>query len=246
MALRGLQVAQGFRRYSVLAGTIIPAVLLIGFAVVFLVSGNQPAMEVSAEAFLLPSLPRTSPSSPALLMFSGIEIAAIPQVTCAIPAARFAREPDRRHLCFMVFAPLTLAIATVIPAGEINIVAGLGAVRAKRCSTNSGPDWLTYVPFTFLLVTVDGVTHPDPGWSIARPAGGRQGRWGIYRLCSSGRTRLTCRWRSILAQAAVSLVLALATACWGRCRMFGSSSIIQTNMTRMVHPDPPALRHKRP
>ncbi|MEI2716890.1 MAG: amino acid permease [Candidatus Nanopelagicales bacterium] len=42
MALRGLRVAKGFAWYSVIAGTLIPAVLLVGFAVAFLVAWQSP------------------------------------------------------------------------------------------------------------------------------------------------------------------------------------------------------------
>ena len=251
MALRGLRVAQGFAWYSVLAGTIIPAVLLIGFALVFLASGNPPAMEVSAEAFVPPiNSQNVAFISGALLMFSGIEIAAI--------HAGDVRDPGRTIpranliaviLCFAVFAPLTLAIATVIPAGDINIVAGL-VQSGEAMFDQLGADWLTYV-LTFLLVTglmaslIQILGGPSRGLLVAGKVGGNLPP--LLQRENAARMPVAI----ILAQAAVSSVLALGYGLLGSVQnAWFVFAIIQTNMTLMMYILMLAavvrLRYKRP
>lgn len=236
LALRGLRVAKGFAWYSVIAGTLLPAFMLIGFAIAYLIAGNEPAMEISAAA-LVPPIDSGNIAfiSGALLMFSGIEIAAI--------HAGDVRDPGRTIpranliavvLCFLVFTPLTLAIAVVVPAKDINIVAGLvQSGEAMFGVFNAG--WLTWV-LTFLLVTglmaalIQILGGPSRGLVVAGRVGGNLPPF----LQRENRNRMPVA--IILAQAAVSSVLALGYGVLGSVQnAWFVFAIIQTNMTLLMY-----------
>lgn len=236
LALRGLRVAKGFAWYSVVAGTVLPALMIIVFAIAFLLQGNPSAMEISASA-LIPPVDATNIAfiSGALLMFSGIEIAAIhagdvhnPGKT--IPKANFIAV----ILCFVVFAPLTLAIAAVIPANQINIVAGLvqtGEVIFGKFDMG----WLTFV-MTFLLVTglmaalIQILGGPSRGLLVAGRVGGNL----PPLLQRENRNKMPVV--IIFGQAAVSSVLALGYGLMGSVQnAWFIFAIIQTNMTLLMY-----------
>ncbi|MFN8125662.1 MAG: APC family permease [Candidatus Nanopelagicales bacterium] len=236
MALRGLRVAQGFAWYSVVAGTVVPALMLIGFAIAYLVAGNPPAMEISGDALVPPiNSQNVAFISGALLMFSGIEIAAIHAADVRDPGRTIPRANlIAVVLCFAVFAPLTLAIATVIPSDQINIVAGL-VQSGEAMFSQFQADWLTYV-LTFLLVTglmaslIQILGGPSRGLLVAGKVGGNLPRF----LQSENRAHMPVA--IIIAQAAISSVLALGYGLLGSVQnAWFVFAIIQTNMTLLMY-----------
>ncbi len=236
MALRGLRVAKGFAWYSVIAGTVIPAVLLVGFAGAYLIAGNPPAMEISAAA-IVPDIDLGNIAflSGALLMFSGIEISAIHSGDVQDPERTIPRSNlIAVALCFLFFAPVTLALAVVIPSSDINIVTGL-IQSGEVIFDIFGLDWMTAV-LAFLLVTglaaalVQILGGPSRGLVVAGRVGGNL----PPALQKENRNRMPVV--IILGQAAVSSVLALGYGLLGSVQnAWFLFAIIQTNMTLIMY-----------
>lgn len=236
LALRGLRVARGFAWYSVIGGTVVPALILIVLAVLWLVRGNAPAMEVSADA-LVPELSFSNIAfiSGALLMFSGIEISAVHAGDVHNPGKTIPRANlIAVALCFLLFAPLTLALATVIPSDQIDITVGL-VQDAEIVFNHFGIGWLTDV-FVFLVVSglvaalVQIVNGPSRGLLVA----GREG--GNLPPVMQRENRNKMPVAIIVTQATVSSVLALGYGVLGSVEnawfMF---ALIQTNMTLIMY-----------
>lgn len=236
LGLRGLRLAGGFAWYSVVAGTVIPAVVIVGFAIAWLAQGNQPQMEISAHA-LIPDLDfgHLAFISGALLMFSGIEISAIHSGDVRNPGKTIPRSNlIAVVLCFLLFAPLTLALATVIPNDQIDIVTGL-VQSAETIFAQFDAYWLTYV-LTFLVVSgliaalVQIVNGPSRGLLVA----GREGGNLPPLLQRENRNKMPVA--IILTQAIVSSGLALGYSFLGSVQnawfMF---ALIQTNMTLIMY-----------
>lgn len=236
LALRGLRVASAFAWYSVIAGTVIPAIIIVGLAIAYLARGHEPAMEISAGA-LIPDLNLKDLGfiSGALLMFSGIEISAVHAGDVRNPARTIPRSNlIAVIMCFVLFAPLTLAIAVVIPGDQINIVVGLVQV-ASAIFDAVGAGWLTLV-FAFLVVSglaaalVQIINGPSRGLLVA----GRQGGNLPRAMQKSNRAQMPVV--IILTQAAVSSVLSLGYLFLGSVQnawfMF---ALIQTNMTLIMY-----------
>ena len=236
LALRGLRVAKGFAWYSVIAGTVIPAAIIVGLAIAYLVQGNSPAMDISFDA-LIPEIDLTNVAfiSGALLMFSGIEISAIHAGDVENPGKTIPRANlIAVIMCFLFFAPLTMALAIVIPAKDMNIVAGLvQAGEAVFDKFNLG--WMTAV-LTVLLVTglmaalIQIISGPSRGLLVAGKVGGNL----PPALQKENRNKMPVA--IILAQAVASSILALGYGVLGSVQnawfMF---AIIQTNMTLVLY-----------
>lgn len=233
--LRGLRVTKGFAWWSVVAGTVIPALLLVGFAVAWLLQGNPSNMELGWDQ-VLPDISFSNLGfiSGSLLMFSGIEIAAnhagdVRDPGKTIPRSNFVAV----LLCFLLFAPLTLALAIVIP-GDIDIVAGL-VQAGDSVFDQFGMHWLTYV-LTFLVVTgliaalVQILNGPSRGLMVA----GREGGNLPPFLQRENKRKMPVA--IILSQAAISSVLALGYSFLGSIEnawfMF---ALMQTNMTLIMY-----------
>jgi len=236
LGLRGLRVAGGFAWYSVIAGTVIPALLIVGFAIAWLGQGNAPQMDVSLDA-LWPDLgfEHLAFISGALLMFSGIEISAIHSGDVRDPGRTIPRSNMIAvALCFFLFAPLTLALATVIPGDQIDIVTGL-VQSGQTIFARFDADWLAWV-LAFLVVSglaaalVQIVNGPSRGLLVA----GREGGNLPPLLQRENRNKMPVA--IILTQAIVSSVLALGYSFLGSVQnawfMF---ALIQTNMTLIMY-----------
>lgn len=178
ISMRGIRVAKGFSVYSAVAGSIVPALIMIGFAIAYLMQGNPMQMDLSAGS-LIPDLDFTDIAfiTGVLVMFSGIEVSAIHAGDVNNPGKTIPRSNlIAVGLCFLVFAPLTLAISTVIPADQINIVAGL--VQSGQVIFDAvGAPWMIWV-FCFLLVSgfvtllVQILNGPSRGLVVAGREGG--------------------------------------------------------------------------
>lgn len=236
LALRGLRVASAFAWYSVVAGTVIPAVLLIGFAAYSLMRGDQPQMDVSWSGFTSAmSGGNIAFISGALLMFSGVEIAAIHAADVRNPSRTIPRANLIAVLLTVVLlAPLTLAIAVLIPASQINIIAGI--IQAGQSIFDQfGVSWLLPI-FAFLIVTglaaalVQIINGPSRGLVVA----GRQGGNIPPALQKENRNKMPVV--IIIGQAAISSVLSLGYLFLGTVQnawfMF---ALIQTNMTLLMY-----------
>ena len=236
LALRGLRVTSGFAWYSVIAASVLPAVLLVAFAIVYVVQGNSPQFEVSASA-LVPAVDFSDIAfiSGALLMFAGIQVSANHAGDVENPGRTIPRSNwIAVALCLLLFAPLTLAIATVIPANQINIVSGL-VQSAEAIFTATSVGWLTPI-FTFLIVTgliaslVQIINGPSRGLVVAGREGGNLPPF-LQRENAQKMPVVI-----IVIQAAISSVLALGYLVLGSVQnawiMF---ALIQTNMVLIMY-----------
>ena len=153
IALRGLRTTGIFAWWAVVVGAVLPSVLLSALTVVYLVQGNPAAMDVSGDS-LIPTFDFSTLAfmSGALLMFSGIEIAAVHASEVKNPGHTIPRANlITVILCAAVFAPMTLALAVLVPAADIDIVTGAlqaGDVLNEALSLN----WVT-AAMGFCLVT---------------------------------------------------------------------------------------------
>lgn len=234
-ALRGINAAKGFAFYSVIAGTVIPAVVLVGFAIWYIAAGNPMAMEVSAGALVPDVSANIAFISGALLMFSGIEVSAIHAGDVENPSVAIPRSNKIAvGMAFLFFAPLTLAIAAVIPADQIDIVTGL-VQSGQVIFDKLGTGWMTPI-FTLLLVTgliaalVQIISGPSRGLLVAGRQGGNLPPW----LQKENGNKMAVS--IILAQAVISSVLAIGYSVLGSVQnawfMF---ALIQTNMTLVMY-----------
>ena len=236
MALRGLKVARGFAWYSVVVGTALPIVILVGFAIASLLQGNPPAMDIGWSGFTSElDLSNVAFISGALLMFSGIEISAIHAADIRDPARTIPRANFIAVLlCFLLLAPLTLAIATLIPSDQIDIVTGL-LQSARTVFDSFGVSWLLPI-FGFCVVSglaaalVQIINGPSRGLVVA----GRQGGNLPPLLQKENASRMPVA--IILVQATVSSILSLGYLFLGSVQnawfMF---ALIQTNMTLIMY-----------
>lgn len=236
MALRGLKVTRGFAWYSVVIGTVVPVVILVGFAIASIVGGTPPAMDTSPSA-LLSGFNETNIAfiSGALLMFSGIEISAIHAADIRNPARTIPRSNlIAVALCFFLLAPLTLAIAILIPSGDIDIVTGL-LQSAQTIFDRFNVSWLLPV-FGFCVVTglMTGLVQIINGPSRGLVVAGRQGGNLPPALQKENKNQMPVV--IILLQATISSVLSLGYFFLGSVQnawfMF---ALIQTNMTLIMY-----------
>ncbi|MEI2716889.1 MAG: APC family permease [Candidatus Nanopelagicales bacterium] len=193
-------------------------------------------MEISADA-LVPDISFSNVAfiSGALLMFSGIEISAIHSGDVENPGRTIPRSNlIAVALCFLCFAPVTLALAVVIPSGDINIVTGL-IQSGEAIFDQFNVGWMTAV-LAFLLVTglaaalVQILGGPSRGLVVAGRVGGNL----PPALQKENRNRMPVV--IILGQAAVSSVLALGYGLLGSVQnAWFLFAIIQTNMTLIMY-----------
>lgn len=128
ISTRGLQVAKKLNLVAVIIGNLIPWLIIVGLAILWLAQGRGSQTDLSASA-VVPQWDGFATivfASTTFLMFAGIEISAIhagnvKDPTRAIPRANAITAV----LCVLLFVPATLAIAVVVPANNESVVAGL-------------------------------------------------------------------------------------------------------------------------
>lgn len=235
-ALKGLRVTSMLAWYSVVIGTVIPVMILVGFAISYLVQGNPAAMDTTPSTFFTGfDFGNIAFISGALLMFSGVEIAAIHAADIRDPSRAIPRANlIAVSLCFLVLAPLTMAIAIILPANEIDIVTGV-LQAADTVFTLNGLSWLLPI-FGFMVVTglaaalVQIINGPSRGLVVA----GRQGGNLPPFLQKENGNRMPVI--IILGQALISSILSLGYLFLGSVQnawfMF---ALIQTNMTLIMY-----------
>ena len=236
LALRGLRVAKGFAWWSVLGGTILPMLLLTGFALAYLRAGHAWATPVGTEQ-LVPHI-------------SGGNIAYLEHRLADVLRHRNLCHPLRRRpesgtdhprsngiavvLCLVFFIPLALAISLAVPAGKIDIVTGL--IQAGEVMFDSfHMSWVTGV-LTFLLVSglvaslVQILGGPARGLAVAGRVGGNLPP--TLQQENSQRMPVVL----ILGQAVISSVLCIGYQLLGSVQnAWFIFQVVQTNMTLIMY-----------
>jgi len=124
----GSKTSSLFSALGVLAGTVLPGLLLIGFAIVWIVQGNPLQIEFSPSS-LIPDLGNVQHLvfiAGLFLAFGGLEVSAAHARDVANPQKTFPRAILIAALVsFLLYAVGALSIALMIPQQEISLVAGL-------------------------------------------------------------------------------------------------------------------------
>ncbi len=152
-----------------LAGTIVPGVALVAFAIVYLVQGH--ASHISLEASeLIPDL--TDPQNLAfaistIMIFAGIELMGTRVEEIRDPARNYPRATFTSiALATLLLIPTVLAIAVLVPATELTITAGI--VQAMQTVFDSV--WhLSWVPALFAVALLIDSVGEIAGWMAGTP-----------------------------------------------------------------------------
>lgn len=148
----GIKSSTWFSAFGVIVGTIIPGLLLILFAIIWIAGGDPVQIPLTWDAFI-PSfeLKNLVFLTGLYLAFGGIEVSAV--------YAGQVQHPKKNYplaifisgfLCFVLYALGSLAISIMIPPGEINLVKGL--VEAfEAFLTHFHASWL-FAPLALMIV----------------------------------------------------------------------------------------------
>ena len=236
LTLRGLRLANALTWFAVICGVVLPTLIVCGLALHWLAAGHAVAMDTSVGS-LIPHLHGSDLAflSGALLMFMGIEISAIHGGDIDRPGRTIPRaNVIAVALCFVLFVPLTLAIAVVIPSGKINIITGV-LQAAKAMFDGLGVGWMINVFATLLVLglaaaLVQILGGPSRGLMIAAREGGH------LPPLMQRENRAEMPVAIIILQATLSSILALGYHLLGSVQnawfMF---ALIQTNMSLVLY-----------
>jgi putative glutamate/gamma-aminobutyrate antiporter len=124
----GIKTSSWFSALGVVAGTIIPGLLIVLFAAIWLSQGNPSQISFSLATFI-PSLNRIDNLvfiAGLFLAFGGLEVSAAHVREVQNPQRNFPRAIAMAAIiALLLYAFGALAIAMVIPQEEISLVAGL-------------------------------------------------------------------------------------------------------------------------
>lgn len=155
--------------FGSLAGTILPGVALMVFASVYLVQGHPSNISFSAGG-LVPDL--ADPGNLAfaistIMVFAGIELMGTRVREIEDPARTYPRATFTAiAMATLLLVPTVLSIAVLVPAGELNITAGI--VQAIQAVFNSV--WhLSWVPALFAIALLIDAIGEIGGWMAGTP-----------------------------------------------------------------------------
>ncbi|HTX30190.1 MAG TPA: APC family permease [Solirubrobacteraceae bacterium] len=127
VAARGA-VADKLASYGILLGTLIPGLLLVVLAGIYLLQGNHSAAPLNAHHVLPPwqGLPSIVLIVNGFFTYAGVEVNAVHVDDLRNPAREFPRAIlVAVVLILLVFIPPTLAISVAVPAQHISLTAGV-------------------------------------------------------------------------------------------------------------------------
>ena len=162
--LRGVSIQASATKWFMLVGTVLPGVLLMILALIWVIQGNPleflgaGAAKAAATAtkFHPHFLPHISGLSSIaflagiILLFAGVEVQAVHATEMRSPQTDFPKSMlVSMAIIFFLFTLGALAIAVVIPAGEISLTAGL-MQAFQQFLARLGLDWATPVVGLFV------------------------------------------------------------------------------------------------
>lgn len=157
VAWLGPKVTARFNNTGVLLGSILPSILLILFGVIYVAQG-QP---LQIPAFTLPAIvPDINISTlpfvaTIVLLFAGMEMAGFHALSVKDPKRDFPRAMLIAAVVIVAASVLgTLALAWVIPVGELNLAAGIMQAFDAFLNAFGLSAW---VPFVAFLVSLGGL-----------------------------------------------------------------------------------------
>lgn len=167
--LRGVRASSLLGSIGTIAGSIVPAILLVGFGIAYLVRGDQSQIPFSAKA-LMPDLHLSNLAFLAsiILLFAGMEMAGFHARDTRNPGRDVPRAIALAVVIILVFSVVgSLFLAIVLPQHELSLVTGTMQLFQSVLDTFH-LSWLL-APLA-ILVTAGGIAHLSP-W-ILGPAKG--------------------------------------------------------------------------
>ncbi|MGE9296708.1 MAG: APC family permease [Puniceicoccales bacterium] len=189
LTARGLHHTKFLGVIGSLIGTILPGVILVVLAVVYLANGKPDHLSL-APGTLLPDLTQMGNLSFAIstiMIFAGVELMGARIDVIRDPGKNFPRASFLAiTMTILLLAPVTLAIAVLVPKDELNIAAGL--VQAVQTIFPSGSA-LAWVPAFFAVALLLDSIGEIAGWMAGTPITmERAGRDGFLPAKLGGRT----------------------------------------------------------
>jgi glutamate:GABA antiporter len=128
LALRGVKTFSEIGSKGLIIGTLIPVLALVVLAIIFVSTGGQPQMSVSASGFI----PAWAGFAGVVLIisnflsFAGMEMNAVHVTDMHDPGKNFHKSILLASiLILLIFIPGTLAIASCLPASQIDLTTGV-------------------------------------------------------------------------------------------------------------------------
>jgi len=136
VTLMGTKFVSSLTKYGVLFGTVLPGVLIIALAILWIIKGNpvcfleaQTVNGVVEHASFLPKITNLGSISflaGIILLFAGVEVHAVHANELEKPAKQFPMAIFlAMAVVFVLFTLGSLAVATVLPAKDISLEAGV-------------------------------------------------------------------------------------------------------------------------
>ncbi len=167
--LRGAAASTWFGGIGTVVGSIVPAILVVGLGIAWLVSGEGSEIPFSGQA-LVPdiSFGNLAFLGGIILLFTGMEMAGFHASETVDPGRTVPRSIALSVIVIVVFSVLgSLFLAFIVPAHELSLVSGTMELF-QRALDRLGISWLLR-PLA-LLVGLGGLAHLSP-W-ILGPAKG--------------------------------------------------------------------------
>jgi amino acid transporter len=128
IAAMGEKVSSGFGSFGVIAGSIIPAILIIALGVLYVATGKPIVLPPFSLAAAVPELNlSTLPFiATVVLLFAGMEMAGFHALEVRSPQSDFPKAMAASAVIIFVLTVIgTLAIAIVVPVDQLNLASGL-------------------------------------------------------------------------------------------------------------------------
>jgi glutamate:GABA antiporter len=128
ISLMGEKTSSRFGSFGVIAGSIVPAVMIIVLGLFYVLSGHPLAIPAYTRGAAIPDINLTTLPfiATVVLLFAGMEMAGFHALEVKNPQKDFPKAMAVSSILIFVLTVLgTLAIAFVVPAGALSLAAGL-------------------------------------------------------------------------------------------------------------------------
>lgn len=158
ISLKGVSTASKISSLAGLIGTIIPAILLVTLAAIYIANGNPVHFDFSMQHFFpdLSNFNNLVLAASIFLFFAGMEINAVHVTEVKNPSRDYPLAIISASLfTVLIFIFGTLSIATIIPKNDINLVQSL-LVAYDKLFAHFGLGWLGNVTAAAIALGVLG------------------------------------------------------------------------------------------
>jgi glutamate:GABA antiporter len=144
IAAMGERISSGFGSFGVMAGSIIPAILIIVLGILYILTGKPIVLPAFTPTALVPTISlSTLPFiATVVLLFAGMEMAGFHALEVKNPQTDFPKAMAiSAAIIFVLTVAGTLAIAIVVPVNQLSLAAGL-MQAFEAFLVAFGLDWL--------------------------------------------------------------------------------------------------------